>query len=120
MYGGGHYIQSADATAQGKAIAKAAHKFGDGKTLPFPPCKRYYNPYLEENGVKKEMYACRLHHELRKKRVMREKGVWRGGEKRLDEFWSRDGNCVIDECQNEAMKPEKKKARTETTTEMQQ
>jgi hypothetical protein len=69
MYGGSHYIQSADATAQGKAIAKAAQKFGDGKTLPFPPCKRYYNPYLEEeNGVKKEMYACRLHHELRKKR----------------------------------------------------
>lgn len=77
-------------TAQGKAIVKAAEKFGDGKTLPFPPCKRYYNPYLEIDGVKTRMYACRLHHGLRKKRVIKEKGVWRNGEKRLDEFWSDD------------------------------
>jgi len=89
MYGGSHYIASAaaDMTLQGKAIAEAARKFGDGKTLPFPPCKRYYNPYCVEDGVKKRMYACRLHHDARKKRVAREKGAWREGEKQLEDLW---------------------------------
>jgi hypothetical protein len=69
---------------------EAAQKFGDGKTLPFPPCKRYYNPYSEpnENGEKTKMYACRLHHEQRKKRLKKEDGRWRKGEKHLDLFWS--------------------------------
>lgn len=87
MYGGNHYIISAaaDSTPQGRAISKAASKFGDGKTLPFPPCKRYYNPHAE-NGDR--MYACRLHNELRMKRLKKEGGIWRRGEKPLDDFWS--------------------------------
>lgn len=93
MYGGSHYIRSAAAnmTAQGRSIFNAAIRFGDGRTLPFPPCKRYYNPYgVDEMGNRMKMYACRLHHELRKKRVMKE--GWRDGEKRLDDFWVGDGN----------------------------
>ncbi|KAL7438239.1 hypothetical protein ACHAXM_006103 [Skeletonema potamos] len=93
MYGGSHYIQSAaaDMTDQGRAILEAAQKFGDGKTLPFPPCKRYYNPYSEikhDGENKTRMYACRLHNEQRKKRLKKEGGQWRKGEKHLDFFWT--------------------------------
>lgn len=88
MYGGSHYIASADGTSQGKAIVEAAVKFGDGKTLPFPPCKRYYNPYGMLDGRREKMYGCRLHHEARKRRVESEGGNWRGGEKRLSDFWN--------------------------------
>lgn len=109
MYGGSHYIQSADLTAQGRAIVKTAQRFGDGKTLPFPPCKRYYNPYLEVDGVKTKMYACRLHHELRKKRVMKEKGVWRCGEKRLDEFWDIDDDDSMHASQDDRTNKKPKK-----------
>lgn len=86
MYGGSHYIMSAaaDLTPQGRAILEAASKFGDGKTLPFTPCKKYYNPFSEDGA---RMYACRLHSELRIKRLKKEGGIWRGGEKHLDEFW---------------------------------
>ena len=86
MYGGAHYITSADVTAQGKAIHEAAVKFGDGKTLPFAPCKRYYNPWgSDEDGSKIRMYGCRLHSDLREKRVRSE--GYRAGEKNLEEFW---------------------------------
>mmetsp|Transcript_10842 Transcript_10842/g.19188 ORF Transcript_10842/g.19188 Transcript_10842/m.19188 type:complete len:138 (-) Transcript_10842:154-567(-) len=87
MYGGNHYIISAaaDLTPQGRAISEAASKFGDGKTLPFLPCKRYFNPHAE-NGSR--MFACRLHNELRMKRLKKEGGKWRDGEKHLDEFWT--------------------------------
>jgi len=87
MYGGNHYILSAaaDMTPQGRAIAEAASKFGDGKTLPFPPCKKYFNPHAK-NGDR--LYACRLHSELRMERVKKEGGKWRNGEKPLDDFWS--------------------------------
>ena len=90
MYGGAHYIASADMTDQGRAILEAARKFGDGKSLPYPPCKKYYNPYSEVNadGLKTRMYACRLHHEQRKKRLKKEGGRWRKGEKPLDFFWT--------------------------------
>ena len=78
-------------TAQGRSILNASIRFGDGRTLPFPPCKRYYNPYgVDEMGNRMKMYACRLHHELRKKRVMKEGWRWREGEKRLDDFWVED------------------------------
>jgi len=94
MYGGSHYILSAaaDMTDQGRAILEAAQKFGDGKTLPFAPCKKYYNPYSEINGdgSKTRMYACRLHNEQRKKRLKKEGGQWRKGEKHLDFFWTDD------------------------------
>lgn len=75
---------AADLTPQGRAILEASSKFGDGKTLPFTPCKKYYNPF-SENGTR--MYACRLHSDLRMKRLKKEGGIWRDGEKRLDEFW---------------------------------
>ena len=90
MYGGAHYIASADMTDQGRAILEAARKFGDEKSLPYPPCKKYYNPYSEVNadGRKTRMYACRLHHEQRKKRLKKEGGRWRKGEKPLDFFWT--------------------------------
>jgi len=104
MYGGNHYVTSATAlakgdvdcsgggtatatgnaysTPQGMAIKEAATKFGDGKTLPFLPCKRFYNPYGvdKHTGKRVRMYACRLHHEKRLRRVMKEGGKWRGGE----------------------------------------
>ena len=90
MYGGSHYIMSAaaDLTPQGRSILEAATKFGDGKTLPFPPCKRYYNPFsVDDNGNRTRLYACRLHHKLRTSRLKKEGGKWRGGEKKLDDFW---------------------------------
>ena len=34
------------------------------------------------------MYACRLHSELRMKRLEKEGWKWRGGEKPLDDFWN--------------------------------
>ena len=112
MYGGSHYIQSAasDMTDQGRAILQAAQKFGDGKTLPFAPCKRYYNPYSEvnEDGVKIKLYACRLHHELRKKRLKKEGGKWRKGEKQLDLFWNDDDD---DDVVVTVKKPKKLKAK---------
>ncbi|KAL7469742.1 hypothetical protein ACHAXS_010916 [Conticribra weissflogii] len=110
MYGGNHYVTSATAlvesgvagsgtvansatayaTPQGMAIKETAIKFGDGKTLPILPCKRFYNPYgVDKNSGKRfRMYACRLHHEKRLRRVLKEGGKWRGGEKPLDYFWS--------------------------------
>ena len=83
---------AAEATPQGRAIAEAARKFGDGKTLPFPPCKRYYNPYSEVGGTRTRMYACRLHNDARSSRLEREGGQWREGEKHLDFFWGEDCN----------------------------
>jgi len=89
MYGGAHYITSADVTAQGKAIHEAAVKFGDGKTLPFAPCKRYYNPWGSDgDGSRIRMYGCRLHSDLREKRVRSE--GYRAGEKNLEKFWGED------------------------------
>ena len=82
---------AAEATPQGRAIAEAARKFGDGKTLPFPPCKRYYNPYSEVGGTRTRMYACRMHNGARVARLKRE-GKWRDGEKHLDFYWKEDCN----------------------------
>lgn len=92
MYSSPQQSAAADMTDQGRAILKAAQKFGDGKTLPFPPCKKYYNPYTEinEDGVKTRLYACRLHNKQRMKRLKKEGGRWRKGEKHLDFFWTDD------------------------------
>ncbi|KAL3798288.1 hypothetical protein HJC23_000202 [Cyclotella cryptica] len=111
MYGGSHYIRSAaaDMTAQGRAILNAAIRFGDGRTLPFPPCKRYYNPYgVDKKGNRVKMYACRLHHELRKKRVTKEGGRWKEGEKRLDDFWCEENTQKSDGADGEAASGSKK------------
>lgn len=70
-------------TQQGAAICEVSIKFGDRETLPFAPCKKGYHPLV--NGVK--MYACRLHHSKRKKRVVKEFHTYRLGETPLDSFW---------------------------------
>ena len=87
MYGGGHYVESASAnlTPQGRAILQASTKFGDGRTLPFLPCKRFYNPFAVDGT---RLFACRLHSNLRRKRLEQEGWKWRDGEKHLDDFWN--------------------------------
>lgn len=47
------------------------------------------------------MYACRLHNEMRKKRLKKEKGKWRRGEKCLDEFWTKKNSDKTDEVTDE-------------------
>jgi len=86
MYGGGHYVESASAkiTPQGRAILETSTKFGDGRTLPFLPCKRFYNPFAADGT---RLFAWRLHSNLRRKRLEQEGWKWRDGEKRLDDFW---------------------------------
>jgi hypothetical protein len=72
-------------TPQGKAIKKAALDFGNGKSLPFTPCKKGYAPMAN----KKRMVACPLHNKARTKRLEKEKGRFRKGEVDLDEtYWS--------------------------------
>ena len=92
MYGGSHYIMSAaaDITPQGKAILEATRRFGgkDSHSLPFPPCKKYYNPYCKETSER--LFACRLHNDMRKKRLKKENWKWRPGEKNLDMFWTEE------------------------------
>lgn len=88
LYGGGHYIKSAasETTLQGQAIQAATREFGNGgRTLPFTPCKRGYQPIL--NGVK--MYACHFHHRDRLRRFLSKQAQgYRPGEARLDTFWN--------------------------------
>uniref|UniRef100_A0A7R9ZCT4 Uncharacterized protein n=1 Tax=Pseudictyota dubia TaxID=2749911 RepID=A0A7R9ZCT4_9STRA len=88
LYGGAMYLQSSTvegraATPQGRAIRDASQRFGDGKTLPFPPCKRGYIPMVDG----KKMYGCHIHSDNRKKRVEANGGVFRLGEKQLSDFW---------------------------------
>jgi hypothetical protein len=88
LYGGAHYSESAAATMtpQGRAIKKAAMDFGDGKSLPFTPCKKGYIPMV--NG--KRMVACPLHNKARTKRLEKEKDQFRKGEVDLEEtYWSK-------------------------------
>jgi hypothetical protein len=113
LYGGGHYIDSASAkiTNQGRAIKHASTKFGDGKTLPFTPCKRGYMPIkkVENNNNNNQeqhdqdqeqeeeqnnndlvfMVACSFHEKLRRKRIAKDNGMLRGGEVNVNElFWA--------------------------------
>lgn len=89
------YTQSSCATltAQGIAIREAACHFGDGKTLPFSPCKRGYIPVVD--GGRK--FACHLHHKMREKRFNEEGGKFRLGEKPLTDFWDNEASNVDDE-----------------------
>ena len=91
LYGGAHYVQSASATLtpQGRAIREASVRFGDGKTLPFRPCKRGYLPLADRGGRGRRMYACGMHHGRRAERVRREGGRFRGGETDLSGMWER-------------------------------
>lgn len=65
----------------------------------FAPCKRYFNP-RDENGA--QMFACRLHNQLRMDRLKKEGGKWRDGEKHLEELWNKrkdtSKNFVDDVC----------------------
>jgi len=110
-------------TLQGRAIKKASIDFGDGRTLPFAPCKRGYVPLVvvqavvrSKNGnggnnsngnirakddeTQKENYkrmvACSFHEKHRRKRLARDKGKIRGGEADPNElFWSKAEHNTI-------------------------
>ena len=56
-------------------------------TFQFPPCKKYYKPFSVDG---ERLYACRLHSEMRMKRLKKEGWKWRDGEKHLDYFWDKD------------------------------
>ena len=87
LYGGAHYMQSssADMTPQGRAIRDASVRFGDGRTLPFTPCKKGFIPFV--HGERK--FACPLHNKERRRRVMSAGGAFREGELDLHILWKR-------------------------------
>jgi hypothetical protein len=89
LYGGAHYSPacSATMTLQGRAVQRAAQQFGNGKTLPFTPCKKGYIPI--HSGTNDIMYACRLHTEARRRRLLAENNKFRPGEVDLNVFWSK-------------------------------
>lgn len=102
LYGGAHYIQSGSATLltlQGKAIVRAAETFGDGRTLPFTPCKKGYIPVAKIVDKKtgsvtfQRRYACPLHDDARRQRCNKNKNdsrpSFRSGEVNLTLFWER-------------------------------
>ena len=73
-------------TPQGRAIQSTVSKFGDGKTLPFTPCKKGYVPFHKKTG--RQLYACQFHNEARRKRMLLDtKGGNRPGEVDLNIFW---------------------------------
>jgi hypothetical protein len=73
-------------TPQGRAMKKAAVDFGDGKSLPFTPCKKGYIPIV--NGKRK--VACQLHNSSRERRLEKEAWVFRKGEVNLKTtFWDK-------------------------------
>ena len=87
LYGGAHYIDSSAATMtlQGRAIKQAAIDFGNGRTLPFTPCKKGFIPMVKGQ----RMVACPLHNKAREKRLAKEKGEFRKGEFKLNRLWSK-------------------------------
>ena len=87
LYGGAMYVASAAETPQGRAIKEASIRFGDGRTLPFTPCKKGYIPIVDDGSKR---YACPLHNEEREKRVKREGECFRTGEFDLNRFWEKD------------------------------
>ena len=81
---------AATMTPQGKAIKQASIDFGDGKTLPFPPCKRGYIPIFQDGNNNKLLVACSFHEQARRKRLARDQGKLRGGEADPQQlFWSK-------------------------------
>jgi hypothetical protein len=98
-------------TLQGRAIRQASIRFGDGRTLPFTPCKKGYIPVVvRPSDIDKRsttttpadvkfMYACPLHDKARRQRVSSEGGKFRVGEVNLNEMWS------LSEKKNKEVKP---------------
>ena len=90
LYGGSHYSRlcSSTMTPQGRAVHDATTKFGDGKTLPFTPCKKGYIPFHVKTGER--LCACLYHNKARRKRLIRKKGLFafRAGEVDLRIFWN--------------------------------
>lgn len=72
-------------TPQGRAIKQAAVDFGNGRTLPFTPCKKGFIPVV---GNERKV-ACPLHNIAREKRLAKEQGKFRKGEIDLNFFWSK-------------------------------
>ena len=116
MYGGGHYIDSASSTItnQGRAIKRVSTRFGDGKTLPFTPCKRGYMPIKKvdnnDNNDQQQqkqkqqqqqqndtvfMVACSFHEKLRRKRLLKDNGMIRGGEAHVNELFWRQASLLV-------------------------
>lgn len=96
LYGGSHYSQlcSADMTPQGRAIQDAATKFGDGKTLPFTPCKKGYTPYHKSTGER--LYACMHHNKARRRRLVKNNAIIpRSGEVDLNIFENNDNENPV-------------------------
>lgn len=73
-------------TPQGRAIQLASIRFGNGKTLPFTPCKKGYIPI---NAIGKHMCACPLHETARRERLESEGLTFRKGEVNLNNFWNK-------------------------------
>jgi len=65
----------------GRAIYEAALRFGDGRTLPYTPCKKGYLPVVKGQT----RVACPLHEHKRRQRIQKH-GV-RAGEVDLRQFW---------------------------------
>mmetsp|Transcript_4530 Transcript_4530/g.10338 ORF Transcript_4530/g.10338 Transcript_4530/m.10338 type:complete len:137 (-) Transcript_4530:1891-2301(-) len=117
-------------TLQGRAIRRASIDFGDGKTLPFCPCKRGYMPTKINTNTKTnvKMVACSFHEQARRKRLARERGKLRGGEADPNElFWSKEeaendntvyvnGNDNDNDNGDDAGSDSTKKKKTATTT----
>jgi hypothetical protein len=81
-------------TPQGRRVKQAAIDFGDGKTLPFTPCKKGYAPIV--NGERK--VACSIHNKERIKRLQKEGWDFRKGEVNLQEiFWSKAEEKVTED-----------------------
>jgi hypothetical protein len=98
LYGGSHYSKlcSSTMTLQGRAIHETTLKFGDGKTLPYSPCKKGYAPFHTKTGER--LTACRYHNEARRKRLIQNKNApimaFRPGEVDLNVFWNKSNRNV--------------------------
>jgi hypothetical protein len=113
LYGGAHYRQSSSATLtpQGRAIAAASRRFGNGETLPFTPCKRGYIPVVvvvaasgDASEQPRAMFACHLHDRFRRRRYLKEKSTFRPGEVDLSRFWEQDNFVAAGNASNQKQK----------------
>jgi hypothetical protein len=112
LYGGAHYRQSSAATLtpQGRAIAAASRRYGNGETLPFTPCKRGYIPVVvavasgDASEQPRAMFACHLHDRFRRRRYLKERSTFRPGEEDLSRFWEHDNFVTAGQVSNQKQK----------------